>query len=264
MSFALDAVTFAYGDGLPPVLNEVTADIPAGHATVLLGHSGSGKTTLLSLLGRLLERPPQAGGVSFHGPGDETPYAGLGPAASAALRCRHFGFVFQASHLVSHLSCADNVALPGRLAGKSPTQAATRVDQLWPRLFAEAEWGRVGPMRAREVSGGQRQRVAVLRAVANDPDVVFADEPFSNLDPANADRVLDLLGRWRAGTLLPDQPPRPRTLILVCHDRRRARQHADRLLGLNRGGRLAGGRLLVPGDIGDDDLDELLDAEDRP
>src|SRR5207249_7831797 len=80
-----------------------------------------------------------------------------------------------------------------------------------------------------EVSGGQKQRVAVLRAVAHNPRVVFADEPFSNLDPPNARRIVQLLLDWRSGALNPDDPTRERTLVLVCHDLAVARPVADRV-----------------------------------
>ena len=93
--------------------------------------------------------------------------------------------------------------------------------RLAARLFDEADAsGRLASVkgaRPREVSGGERQRVAILRAVAHDPRVVFADEPFSSLDPPNTERVLELLGRWLDGSLHAGGPRPGRTLLLVSH-----------------------------------------------
>ena len=89
---------------------------------------------------------------------------------------------------------------------------------------------------ARKTSGGERQRVSVLRAISNDPDVIFADEPVSNLDDNNAEVVLDLLRRWQCGLLcMADNRHGRRTLIIVTHDLRYAWRYAQQFVILERG-----------------------------
>jgi ABC-type lipoprotein export system ATPase subunit len=270
VSFALRGLTFAYPGAVGPVLRGLTLDVPADRTIVVLGQSGSGKSTLLSLLGLLWEGRPPAGQLIYTPPdGKPLDYHTLSRGRQAELRRREFGFVLQSSYLLPHFCGFDNVAMPlylGRqapparaavrravaraLAGAEPAGSmADRVVRLIAAVSRPDELADLCLKPAREASGGQRQRLAVLRAVVHGPRVLFADEPFSNLDPANTRAVLDLLQRWQAGDL--GTADGPRTLFLVCHHLRTAflqerdgRPLAEQFLVLTACGTLARGRLL--------------------
>ncbi len=214
MSFELHEVGFRHRTARPgdrDALAGVTAAFPAGAVSAVLGISGSGKTTLLNLLGRLWDGPPTTGRITYTGRngGD---YADLTPSAAGRLRREHFGFVLQSAFLIGHLTCAENIGVP--LVLNRVRDADFRIRGLLMR----AEMEHLASRPARRMSGGERQRAAVLRAVVHDPDILFADEPFSNLDPHSTDRVIDLFRAWQAGDLSPQKNAHPRTLILVTHD----------------------------------------------
>lgn len=239
-AFAVENATFRYRRSLwsrlrrpapLPVLNRVTATIPAGGVTAVLGRSGSGKTTLLSLLGLLGDRGLAAGRIAYHGDrGPVQNYARLSGARRAALRRAEFGFVLQSCYLLPHFSCLDNIAMPLALQGVSPRECRRRVERLVDLVGADSLRADLA-RRAGGVSGGQKQRTAVLRAVVHDPAVLFADEPVSNLDEDSTERVLELFARWRSGTLNAESNARrTRTLVLVTHDVELAHRLADSFL----------------------------------
>ncbi|MDQ2889327.1 MAG: ABC transporter ATP-binding protein [Gemmatimonadota bacterium] len=172
------------GDGVPlDVLRGVDLSVQAGEMLAIVGESGSGKSTLMHILGGL-DRPT-SGEVFL----SERSLAGRSDEELASVRNRGVGFVFQFHHLLREFSALENVALPLRIAGRSPSEAEER---------ARALLGRVGLAerlhhRPSELSGGEQQRTAVARALAAKPGVVLADEPSGNLDHANAERLHDLL-----------------------------------------------------------------------
>ena len=178
-------------------------DISGGQNTALIGPSGCGKTTLLNLLAGVLL--PDRGEVRIGGQG----IAALGDAARRDFRIRKLGMVFQNFELLDYLSVRDNILLPLRIgAGLSVTQA------LRQRVLALAE--RVGiadklDRHPEQLSQGERQRVAVSRALLLEPEVILADEPTGNLDPANKFVVLDLLVDYAR--------EHAATLVTVTHDR---------------------------------------------
>jgi ABC-type lipoprotein export system ATPase subunit len=226
VSFELAAVTYRYPRAAGPALRDVTLTIPAGKTTVLLGPSGSGKSTLLSLLGLLWEGSLDGGRITYRNGATSLDYAALGHAERAQLRLREFGFVLQSSYLLPHFTCAQNVGLPLALHGCGVREQRRRVETLLLRADLEGKLLEVRDRLPGEVAGGQKQRMAVLRAVVHDPRVVFADEPFSNLDPPNARRIVRLLLDWRVG-LLHGDGTQERTLVMVCHDLEVARRVAD-------------------------------------
>src|SRR5262245_12204990 len=254
VSFVLSRVTYSYPRAAQPALRAASLNIPTGKTTVLLGPSGSGKSTLMSLLGLLWEGRLDEGEIRYDN-GQTHDYVRLSHADRARLRLVEFGFVLQSAYLLPHFSCARNIALPLELNGLSATAARQRVEGLLRRADPSGALFEARDRLPGEVSGGQKQRVAVLRAVAHNPRVVFADEPFSNLDPPNARRIVQLLLDWGSGALNPDDPARERTLVLVCHDLAIARRVADRVALLDQDHTVVDGRAF--------DVSEWEDWEQR-
>ena len=217
-----------YGRGEASVraVDDVSLEVGAGESVAAVGPSGCGKSTLLYLLGGL-ERPT-GGSVWLGGEQiDRMPEARL-----ARLRRRAVGFVFQSFHLVDELTALENVELPALLAGESPSAAHHRAADLLEQVGL-SDRARHLPS---ELSGGQRQRAAIARALANEPMIVFADEPTGNLDSAATNDVLRLFDQLHAGG---------QTLVVVTHDERIAAT-ADRLISMRDGAfvdetRLTGG-----------------------
>ncbi len=157
--------------------------VAAGEIVAVMGPSGSGKSTLLQCLAGIVS--PDAGVVRFDG----RELTGASDGERSALRRSDFGFVFQFGQLVPELSCAENVALPLRLAGTRRREAERRAIA-WLQRLEVADVARKTPG---EVSGGQAQRVAVARALVTGPRVIFADEPTGALDSLNGEQVMRLL-----------------------------------------------------------------------
>ena len=214
------------GPAMVRAVDGVELDISAGESVAIVGPSGCGKSSLLYVLGGL-ERPT-SGSVQLSGHRIDR----MSEAALARLRRTTIGFVFQAFELVDELSAAENVELPALLAGASPRAARRRALELLEQIGLQDRAGHLPS----ELSGGQRQRVAVARAVANEPTIVFADEPTGNLDTTATADVLRLFDDLKTDGL---------TLVTVTHDSRIAAT-ADRLLSMRDGAlidetRLAGG-----------------------
>jgi len=165
------------------VLEGVQLRVQPGEYVAIVGESGVGKSTLLNLIAGL--DVPDAGQVLL----EERDLAQLDEDARTRLRRSRMGFVFQAFHLLPHLSVARNVGLPLALNGQAGPAAAARVQEL---LEAVGLGGRADSL-PRELSGGEMQRVAVARALAHRPALVLADEPTGNLDPDNAIVILEIL-----------------------------------------------------------------------
>jgi putative ABC transport system ATP-binding protein len=186
-----------------------------GRITAIMGPSGSGKTTLLNLLAGL--DTPTAGDALLDG----RPLAELSERERAELRRTRLGIVFQSFNLVSVLSSRQNVALPMALAGVPAGERNRRADRLLER-FGLSGRARSLPYR---LSGGERQRVALARALANDPSVLFADEPTGNLDSRAGEVVLSALRE------IADEG---RTVTVVTHDQALA-DRTDVVLSLRDG-----------------------------
>jgi putative ABC transport system ATP-binding protein len=165
--------------GARAVLNNVSLDLAAGEYIAIIGESGIGKSTLLNAIAGL--EPVDAGEVVFEG----QQLTAMDDDALTVLRRDHFGFVFQAFHVLPQLTVEQNVGLPLLLRGIED-EAKTRA-----MLAAVGLAGREQSA-PRELSGGELQRVAIARALVGDPRLVLADEPTGNLDPENARQVLDL------------------------------------------------------------------------
>ncbi|OYU00616.1 MAG: ABC transporter ATP-binding protein [Burkholderiales bacterium PBB1] len=204
-----------YGDA--PVFSHVDLQVRRGEFVAILGESGVGKSTLLNCIAGL--DTVQAGSVQITG----TDVTALGDAEQAVFRRRHLGFVFQAFHVLPHLSVAHNVGLPLRLQGLPD---ATRVHEMLQAVGLETLADRL----PQTLSGGQLQRVAIARALVHRPALILADEPTGNLDPATAEKVMDLLSAqvWGQGT----------ACVLVTHSQAAAAR-ADRVVTLTAQGIVA-------------------------
>ena len=173
----LEHVTKRFGERV--VLNGVSLEVGAGEYVAIVGDSGIGKSTLLNVIAGL--EPVDQGTVVFEGKDLTT----LDDDALTLLRRDHFGFVFQAFHVLPQLTVEQNVALPLLLRGMTCPEKARA---------AIASVGLAGRESSppRELSGGELQRVAIARALVGEPKLVLADEPTGNLDPENARQVLGL------------------------------------------------------------------------
>lgn len=175
----------------------MSLELGGGEYAAIVGESGIGKSTLLNIIAGL--EPADEGSVRFGG----ADLGALDDDARTLLRREKFGFVFQAFHVLPHLTVAQNVGLPLLLRGRPQAEIDTRSAEL---LAAVGLAGREASP-PRELSGGELQRVAIARALVGDPKLVLADEPTGNLDPENARGVLALLreqvkGRGAAGILV--------------------------------------------------------------
>ena len=218
-------------DGRAPltVLDGVDLEVGSRQVVAVLGPSGSGKTTLLGLLAGL-DRPSE-GSVSIEGIALET----LDEDARAALRADRIGFVFQDFQLLPTLTAFENVMVPLELL---PPERAPDTPEATSR--AEELLGRVGlgdrlDHYPSQLSGGEQQRVGIARAFANQPRILFADEPTGNLDRKTGHEVADLLLdlNRELGT----------TLLIVTHDHELARR-AKRIVQLDAG-RIASDELVA-------------------
>jgi lipoprotein-releasing system ATP-binding protein len=198
------------------VLKGVDISIDAGEIVSIMGPSGSGKSTLLHILGTLDK--PDSGEVHLR----QDNISRLQGDKLAAFRNHHIGFVFQFHHLLPEFSALENVCIPGWLASKNKSKVKQRAVELleWLGLQHRLE------NKPGQLSGGEQQRVAVARALINNPDIVFADEPTGNLDTANAKELHQLFFDLRKQF--------NQTFIIVTHNEELA-QLSDRMLTMKDG-----------------------------
>ena len=211
--------TYQMGTEKLEVLREVNFSIPRARFVVLSGSSGSGKTTLLNIIGGI-DKPTT--GKIFVNDQDLTIQ---NEDALSDFRCSSVGFVFQAYNLVSTLTVAENVAFPMEWAAKPMEEIEKRVTELLETVGLQ---NRANHFPA-QLSGGEQQRVAFARALANDPDLILADEPTGNLDDKNGQKIVQVL------QLLKEKG---KTVIVATHDVQ-IKQLADQILSLEEG-KLAG------------------------
>jgi len=191
--------TYRSRDVVVEALNNVSFAVQSGEMVAVMGPSGCGKTTLLNCLSGL--DSIDSGDVSIAGRLLRT----MSDDALSEYRAKSMGFVFQAYNLLPVLTVQENVELPLILAGNSQKNSRDRATE---KLDLVGLDDRIDHLPA-ELSGGQQQRVAIARALANDPSIVWADEPTGNLDSTNAGEIMELLKRLNK--------EQGQTFVLVTH-----------------------------------------------
>jgi len=174
---------FKIKDGTVPVLRGIELKITRGEFIGIIGPSGSGKTTLMAILGGLLS--PTDGSVEINGIQLET----LSKSALADFRLHNIGFVFQSRNLIPTLTALENVEVPLVLAKIPLIERKQKALDLLRQVNLESKKDHLPD----ELSGGEQQRVAVVRALANDPEVILADEPTGSLDSMTGSEIIHLL-----------------------------------------------------------------------
>ncbi len=210
--------TYVVAQGKVAVLKNINIKIPKAQFAVVCGESGSGKTTLLNLISGI-DRPTKGKIVVAN-----QDLTGQGEDFLSDFRCNHVGFVFQAYNLVSTLTVAENVAFPMEWQRKPAEEIEIRVAELIKTVGLEHRETHFPS----QLSGGEQQRVAFARALANDPELILADEPTGNLDTRNAEKILQVL------QLLKEKG---KTVVVSTHDLQ-IRELADHVFCL-KDGRLA-------------------------
>lgn len=207
---------YRIGRDLVVALGGVDISINQGEFVAVVGPSGCGKSTLLNLLGGLDQ--PTKGNVLLDG----QDLAQLSEEQLASLRRQKMGFIFQRHDLFPELTARENIEFPLLLGGKPPVERKKRADDLLGQIGLAEKADHLPD----ELSGGQQQRVGIARALANNPQILLADEPTGNLDSATSAEIISILIQLTRNQGL--------TLIMVTHDPEVAEQ-ADRKLTLRDG-----------------------------
>lgn len=181
-------------------INNLTFDIPSGTTVAILGKSGSGKSTLMHAMSGL-DRP-EVGKVVIDGKDILT----MKPKDVDAFRANKMSFIFQSFFVQANESCYDNVSLPLEIAKVPRAERKAKIEA----ALSAVELLDKRKSRARDLSGGQKQRLAIARAIVNEPEIIFADEPTGNLDSTTGGVVEDFLFQYAKD--------HGATMIIVTHD----------------------------------------------
>jgi lipoprotein-releasing system ATP-binding protein len=207
---------FKEGSSKIEVLHDVNLAVQPSELVAIVGTSGSGKSTLLHLLGGLDK--PSHGTVTIAG----QDLSKLSENKKCYLRNHHLGFVYQFHHLLPEFTALENVCMPLLIRGDVPKHAEQQAENLLELVgLKDRLQHKIG-----ELSGGERQRVAIARALVTEPLCVLADEPTGNLDPRNAEKVLQLFFDLQVKSQT--------SVVMVTHDMNIARR-AQRVLTLKEG-----------------------------
>ena len=212
----LEAQNIHKSFGKLEILKGVNVAVSQGEIVSIVGKSGAGKSTLLHILGTLDDA--DLGGVRIN----DTDVRRLPPKKLAAFRNQHIGFVFQFHHLLPEFTAEENVCIPGFIRKKPEREVRKRAVELLDFLgLADRLTHKPG-----ELSGGEQQRVSVARALINQPDIIFADEPTGNLDSAASQDLHQLIRRLR--------DEYGQTFVIVTHNKELA-ELSDRCLEMRDG-----------------------------
>lgn len=208
--------SYSNGKVMQHVLKNLEIRIQEGDFTVIMGNSGSGKSTLLYALSGMDK--PSLGSIRFK----DVEIANYSYDQLALFRRDNCGFVFQQVYLNDMMSVMDNILVCGLLVKKEKKELVKRAKDLLRLVGLEEDTYHKFPS---QLSGGQAQRVAIVRAIINQPDVLFADEPTGALNSSNSDKVLDVITKLNETG---------QSIVMVTHDIKSARR-ANRVLYLRDG-----------------------------
>ncbi|MEY3048716.1 MAG: hypothetical protein RL365_754 [Bacteroidota bacterium] len=212
----LKAVNLRKKYGQLEILKGISLEVNTGEIVSITGSSGAGKTTLLQILGTL-DRPDD-GTFTIDG---INPFK-LSQRELANFRNRKIGFVFQFHQLLPEFDALENIMIPAMIQGISKKDAREKALALLEKVGLQDR----ASHRPNEISGGEQQRIAVCRALVNQPNIVFADEPSGNLDTQNANELHELFFKLREEL--------NQTFVIVTHNQHLAKQ-ADRMLQMQDG-----------------------------
>ena len=221
--FTIKNFIFHYPDTKSPSIDFTKSNlvIPKGKKTFILGPSGCGKTTLLQILGLLRDATLSTYTITMDGIRD---YSRLSPNEKTAIRGKKFGFILQSFYLLPNFRVLENIAMPLILNGMHRKDACNHTREVIKDSGLcgsdENDLNHVLDHTSDKLSQGQKQRVAILRALIHGPQVIFADELTSNLDPSTTRKTFELLNRWQGAE---DN----RSIIMITHDIQTAIRHAD-------------------------------------
>ena len=203
------------GDETVKALDDISIDIYQGEFVAIVGPSGSGKSTAMNLVGAL----------DFSTKGDiyldNINIEKLEESDLAQIRGKRIGFIFQTFNLINTLTAVENVMLPMIFQGVEYEERLERAKELLTKMGLDHRFTHL----PQQLSGGERQRVAVARALANDPQVILADEPTGNLDTKRGEEIASMLTQLNK---------EGKTIILITHDMYVAK-HADKIYHLMDG-----------------------------
>lgn len=204
------------GENVVKALNGVDFKVFEGEFVAIMGPSGSGKSTAMNLVGSL--DVPTKGEIYLDG----TDISTLGESELAQIRGKKIGFIFQSFNLIANLTTVENVMLPMMFQGEDVEERRRKALSLLRLVELENREDHYPG----ELSGGQRQRVAIARSLANDPEVILADEPTGNLDTKTGAIVMEFLEKMNK---------EGKTIIMVTHDPDLAKEYADVVYWLRDG-----------------------------
>jgi len=198
---------YEMGENIVKALDGVDIKVEKGDFVAIMGPSGSGKSTAMNLVGSL--DLATKGTIYLDGIDIEH----LEESELAQIRGRKIGFIFQSFNLIPNLTAKENVMLPMLFQGKDEIERETKAEELLKLVELE---GRMDHY-PNQLSGGQQQRVAIARSLANDPEVILADEPTGNLDTKTGEKVMNFLQEFNN---------KGKTIIMVTHSPELAQEHA--------------------------------------
>ncbi len=204
------------GENKVKALNDISLEIREGDFVALMGPSGSGKSTAMNLVGSL--DVPTSGKIFLDG----NDISKLTESDLAQIRGKKIGFIFQSFNLIPNLTAIENVMLPMMFQGKTIEERQKKGEE----LLALVELKERKDHYPNQLSGGQQQRVAIARSLANDPEVILADEPTGNLDTRTGEIVMEFLSKLNK---------QGRTIIMVTHSPELAQKHAKTVYWLKDG-----------------------------
>ena len=195
------------GPNVVKALDDLSIKIKKGNFVAIMGHSGSGKSTSMNLVGSL--DIPTKGRIFLDG--ENISY--LSESDLAQIRGKKIGFIFQSFNLIPNLTAKENIMMPMMFQGTDVEEREKKAEELLKLVHLENRTNHY----PNELSGGEMQRVAIARSLANDPEVILADEPTGNLDTKTGEIVLEFLEKLNK---------QGKTIVMVTHDPELAKKHA--------------------------------------